>query len=109
MASDDGLLEVLLWLGGAIAAYFIWQKVSGGVAAVTAPAVNAAADAWVAMTSGPGVVPTGNIILPTGQMVPVANVIPTANADGSTTVNVAGTTYMIQPGTDSNGNWTATN
>jgi hypothetical protein len=100
-------MEPLLWIGGIVAAYFLWKKLSAGIGSVTAPVANAAADAWVAMTAGPGAVPTGNIILPGGKMVAVADVIPHAQSDGTTTVAVDGATYIIQPGTDANGNWTA--
>jgi hypothetical protein len=108
MASDEGLLEVLLWIGGAIAAYYVLQKVAGGISTLTAPATTAAANAFVALTSGPAIVPTGNIILPNGTSVPVSTVQPTANSDGSTTINYGGSTYTVQPGTNSDGDWTAT-
>lgn len=97
-------IEPLLWIGGAALLYYLYKK---ALPNVTAPIVNAAADAWVAMTSGPAIVPTGGIVLPSGQVVPVASVTPHAQNDGSTTVNVGGTTYTILPGTDDDGNWQA--
>jgi hypothetical protein len=112
MASDaddtEFYIEMALWIGAAIAAYYVWTKVSAGVSSVTAPVVDAAADAYVALTSGGAASAAGNVILPDGSSVPVSSINPVANSDGSTTFSQDGATYTIQPGTDSNGDWTAT-
>lgn len=106
-ASDAGLFEALLWIGGAIAAYFLLQKASGVVSSITAPLVNSAADAYVAMTAGGAAIPSGNIVLPNGTAVPVAQLTPTINSSGDTTINYGGATYTVLPGTDDDGNWQA--
>jgi len=103
----EDLIEPLLWIGGAIALYYLWSKTSGVVANITAPITNAAADAYVSMTAGGAATPSGNVVLPDGTSVPVAKLTPTIDASGDTTVSYGGSKYVVLPGTDSNGDWNA--
>jgi hypothetical protein len=65
--------------------------------------INAAACAFVKLTSCAPAVATGNVILPGGTTLPVSSI----NMGSSATFTYNGTNYAVQSGTDSNGNWTA--
>lgn len=69
--------------------------------------ITGAANAFVNLTAGPAAVASGMINLPNGSQVAVNDVNPTEQPDGSTGFTQGGVTYTINPGTDSQGNWTA--
>lgn len=94
------------YVAGAVGLYYLYKKVGAGLNNALAKPEQAIADAYVALTS-PTIVPAGNIVLPSGSLVPVAQLSPYVDASGNTMVAYQGHTYSLQPH-DANGNWPAT-
>jgi hypothetical protein len=106
--SRDNSTDLLFLVAIGAAIYFLWQKFSSGVTSLINPLSQGAADEFVKLTAGPAAVASGNILLPDGALVPVNNVNPRSQSDGTVTFSFAGNSYAVQPGTDENGNWQAT-
>lgn len=96
--------DLLLWGGVAIAAYLIWQAVSGAgsaVASAVSSGVNTAAggiaNLWVSLTAAPSMNVLGNSQLPNGALVPTSSLTLRTDASGNVYTNIAGVTYQMQP------------
>ena len=113
-AVDDKIMSTIAMLAGfGILAYVAWQAFKGGVGAITNPATTALANWYVSLTGQGAMIPQGQILLPNGQSVPVANVLlSTVNAASNPSgiagvFNYNGQTLYLNSGADSNGNYAA--
>lgn len=100
------------YVAGALGLYYLLKKaipqIPQAINTALAAPEQAVANAYVGLTSGAPVVPAGNIVLPDGSLVPVAQLSPYVDSgSGNTMVAYAGHTYSLQPH-DANGNWPAT-
>jgi hypothetical protein len=103
-------IDIESWLPVAavgVGIYFLYTALQNffGKTGAGGAAINSAAQAYVNLTSGGAIVPTGNVVLPDGNSIPVSSINMNASTGANFTYN--GANYSIQSGTDSNGNWTA--
>lgn len=95
--------ETLVVIG--VVGYLLWKVV---------PALNKTTSTvadWIAQfyewaTFPPSMIPLGNIVLPTGQLVPLTDVDVRQMPNGGTAALYAGVVYQLSP-SDNNGNWPA--
>jgi hypothetical protein len=103
-------VEIEEWLpvvAVGVGIYFLYNALQNffGKTGTGGAVINSAAQAYVNLTSGGAIVPTGNVILPDGSTIPVSSINMNATTGAAFTYN--GANYSIQSGTDANGNWTA--
>lgn len=102
------MLQIGVILAGAYLLWRMFSVTSGVVTSATGSVAGAAVSLWNTLTSWPGdTMPLlGNVVLPSGQQVPLSSLnIRTDNA-GHVFINLSGATYQLQP-SDASGNWPA--
>jgi hypothetical protein len=110
MDTDD--IKTYALIGGiGLGAYLLYKAFSGVktvVCAVTAPATAALANWYVSLTSCGAAIPTGQVLLPNGTAVPVAQLqVSSVAGTNSAMFTYGGQTYYLNSPHDSNGNWAA--
>ncbi|MHB8414594.1 MAG: hypothetical protein ACYDDA_03815 [Acidiferrobacteraceae bacterium] len=105
MQRDAHYGNALLVVGGIVAAYWIWTKISGGIGAAASALTQPLANAYVGLTSGPAPIPQGSVVFPDGSYVPVSQLSLSWQGNALTTV-YNGQNWQLQPH-DANGNYPA--
>lgn len=111
---DKDTTKLLLYVGVGVGAVYllskIWSSVSSAVASATDPATTALANWYVQLTSGGQLIPTGMVMLPSGQAIAVADIpggVQNVSGTNSAMFVYGGQTYYLNSPHDSNGNWAA--
>lgn len=106
---------IILLVVAAFAVYELFLKKtasgSGLVSRVICGPISSIANAYVAATSCPAAVPTGSVILPNGQAIPVSSIacgIQSVCGSNAATFQYNCQQYELNCGHDANGNWHAT-
>ena len=92
-----------------IALYYVWkttQAVSGGISSGVNAVSGAIADLWDSLTAQPSMSLNGNIVLPSGQQIPVNSAQLATDDAGNVYVQYNGAVYQLGQ-SDANGNWPA--
>ena len=100
----ENLIKLVLFGG---AAYLLYGLFTKQLPKLTAPIAGGIADLWVSLTSAPAMSVQGNVVLPSGQQIPLSSLAVKTDTAGNVYVNINGAVYQLSP-SDSEGNWPAT-